>query len=40
MLRALEQSWGRDPSTMIPDVRFTPHPNQTDGGGPYVERGE
>jgi phospholipid/cholesterol/gamma-HCH transport system substrate-binding protein len=40
MLRALEQSWGRDPSTMIPDVRFTPHPNMTDGGGPYVERGE
>ena len=39
MLRALEQSWGRDPSTMIPDVRFTPHPNMTDGG-PYVERGE
>jgi len=25
---------------MIPDVRFTPHPNMTDGGGPYVERGE
>lgn len=40
MLRALEQSWGRDPSTMIPDVRFTPHPNMTDGGGPFVERGE
>ena len=40
MLRALEQSWGRDPQTMIPDVRFTPHPNMTDGGGPYVERGE
>ena len=40
MLRALEQSWGRDPATMIPDVRFTPHPNMTDGGGPYVERGE
>ena len=39
MLRALEQSWGRDPATMIPDVRFTPHPNMTDGG-PYVERGE
>ena len=38
MLRALEQSWGRDPQTMIPDVRFTPHPNMTDGGGPYVER--
>ena len=40
MLRALEQSWGRDPQTMIPDVRFTPHPNMTDGGGPFVERGE
>lgn len=40
MLRALEQSWGRDPSTMIPDVRFTPHPNMTDGGGPFVERGD
>ena len=39
MLRALEQSWGRDPSTMIPDVRYTPHPNMSDGG-PYVERGE
>ena len=40
MLRAREQSWGRDPATMIPDVRFTPHPNMTDGGGPFVERGE
>lgn len=40
MLRALEQSWGRDPATMIPDVRYTPHPNMTDGGGPFVERGE
>lgn len=40
MLRALEQSWGRDPATMIPDVRFTPHPNMTDGGGPFIERGE
>ena len=40
MLRALEQSWGRDPQTMIPDVRFTPHPNMTDGGGPFVVRGE
>ncbi|WP_328349950.1 virulence factor Mce family protein [Mycobacterium sp. NBC_00419] len=39
MLRALEQSWGRDPQTMIPDVRFTPHPNMAEGG-PYVERGE
>jgi phospholipid/cholesterol/gamma-HCH transport system substrate-binding protein len=25
---------------MIPDVRYTPHPNMTDGGGPFVERGE
>ena len=40
MLRALEQSWGRDPSTMIPDVRYTPHPAMTDGGGPFIERGE
>lgn len=40
MLRALEQSWGRDPQTMLPDIRFTPHPNMTDGGGPFVERGE
>ena len=40
MLRALEQSWGRDPATMIPDIRYTPHPNMTDGGGPFVERGE
>lgn len=39
MLRALEQSWGRDPATMIPDIRYTPHPNMTEGG-PYVERGE
>ncbi len=39
MLRALEQSWGRDPSTMIPDVRFTPNPNDVPGG-PLVERGE
>jgi phospholipid/cholesterol/gamma-HCH transport system substrate-binding protein len=39
MLRALEQSWGRDPATMIPDVRYTPHPNMSDGG-PYVVRGE
>ena len=27
-LRALEQSYGRDPNTMIPDVRFTPNPSQ------------
>ena len=38
-LRALEQSWGRDPATMIPDVRFTPNPNDV-AGGPLVERGE
>ena len=38
-LRALEQAWGRDPNTMIPDVRFTPNPNSADGG-PLVERGE
>jgi phospholipid/cholesterol/gamma-HCH transport system substrate-binding protein len=38
-LRALEQSWGRDPNTMIPDVRFTPNPNDAPGG-PLVERGE
>ncbi|TQR84359.1 MCE family protein [Mycobacterium hodleri] len=37
-LRALEQSWGRDPATMIPDVRFTPNPNDAPGG-PLVERG-
>jgi phospholipid/cholesterol/gamma-HCH transport system substrate-binding protein len=39
MLRALEQSWGRDPATMIPDVRFTPNAH-TVPGGPLVERGE
>ena len=39
MLRALEQSWGRDPATMIPDVRFTPNA-KTVPGGPLVERGE
>ena len=38
-LRALEQAWGRDPNTMIPDVRFTPNPNSVPGG-PLVERGE
>nr|WP_197048075.1 MCE family protein [Mycobacterium paragordonae] len=38
MLRALEQSWGRDPANMIPDVRFTPNPNNAPGG-PLVERG-
>jgi phospholipid/cholesterol/gamma-HCH transport system substrate-binding protein len=39
MLRALEQAWGRDPATMIPDVRFTPNPNNAPGG-PLVERGQ
>jgi phospholipid/cholesterol/gamma-HCH transport system substrate-binding protein len=39
MLRALEQAWGRDPETMIPDVRFTPNPNSVEGG-PLIERGE
>ena len=39
MLRALEQAWGRDPETMIPDVRFTPNPHNVPGG-PLVERGE
>ncbi|WP_414687923.1 virulence factor Mce family protein [Mycobacterium sp.] len=38
-LRALEQSWGRNPDTMIPDVRFTPNPHDAPGG-PLVERGE
>lgn len=38
-LRALEQSWGRNPDTMIPDVRYTPNPNDAPGG-PLVERGE
>ena len=34
-LRALEQSWGRDLSTMIPDIRYTPNPADAP-----VERGE
>jgi len=38
-LRALEQSFGRDPETMIPDVRYTPNPNDVPGG-PLVERGD
>lgn len=38
MLRALEQSWGRDPKTMVPDVRFTPNPHDAPNG-PLVERG-
>jgi phospholipid/cholesterol/gamma-HCH transport system substrate-binding protein len=37
-LRALEQSWGRDPATMVPDVRFTPNPHDAPNG-PLVERG-
>lgn len=39
MMRALEQSWGRDPQTMIPDVRYTPNPHDAPGG-PLVERGD
>lgn len=39
MLRALEQSWGRDPATMIPDIRFTPNANNAPGG-PLIERAE
>jgi phospholipid/cholesterol/gamma-HCH transport system substrate-binding protein len=38
-LRALEQSYGRDPDTMIPDVRYTPNPNDAPGG-PLVERAD
>ncbi|MDH6243458.1 virulence factor Mce family protein [Mycobacterium sp. OTB74] len=38
LLRALEQSWGRDPATMIPDARFQPNPLNAPGG-PRVERG-
>jgi phospholipid/cholesterol/gamma-HCH transport system substrate-binding protein len=38
-LRALEQSFGRDPETMIPDVRYTPNPNDAPGG-PLIERAE
>jgi phospholipid/cholesterol/gamma-HCH transport system substrate-binding protein len=39
MLRALEQAWGRDPATMIPDLRYTPNPHDSPNG-PLVERGE
>ena len=39
MLRALEQSYGRHPETMIPDVRYTSNPNDAPGG-PLVERAE
>jgi len=38
-LRALEQSYGRDPETMIPDVRYTPNPLNAPGG-PLVERAD
>jgi phospholipid/cholesterol/gamma-HCH transport system substrate-binding protein len=38
-LRALEQSYGRDPQTMIPDIRYTPNPNDVPGG-PLVERAD
>jgi phospholipid/cholesterol/gamma-HCH transport system substrate-binding protein len=38
-LRAVEQSFGRDPETMIPDVRYTPNPNDAPGG-PLVERAD
>lgn len=34
-LRALEQSWGRDLSTMVPDIRYSPNPADAP-----VERGE
>jgi phospholipid/cholesterol/gamma-HCH transport system substrate-binding protein len=37
LARALEQSWGRDPATMIPDVRFQVTPLDAPGG-PRVER--
>ncbi|TVS86165.1 MCE family protein [Mycobacterium helveticum] len=39
LLRALEQSWGRNPNTMIPDVRYTSNPNDAPDG-PLVERGQ
>jgi phospholipid/cholesterol/gamma-HCH transport system substrate-binding protein len=38
-LRALEQSFGRDSQYMMPDVRYTPNPNDAPGG-PFVERGD
>jgi phospholipid/cholesterol/gamma-HCH transport system substrate-binding protein len=38
-LRAWEQSFGRDPATMIPDVRYTPNPLDAPGG-PLVERAD
>lgn len=39
LLRALEQSFGRDPESMIPDIRYTSNPNDAPGG-PLVERAE
>ena len=36
-LRALEQSFGRNPETMIPDVRYTSNPHDAPNG-PLVER--
>ncbi|UQX13307.1 virulence factor Mce family protein [Candidatus Mycobacterium methanotrophicum] len=38
-LRALEQSFGHDPEQMIPDVRYTPNPNDAPGGQ-LIERGD
>lgn len=38
-LRALEQSFGRDPELMLPDVRYTTGPTDAPGG-PYIERGD
>jgi phospholipid/cholesterol/gamma-HCH transport system substrate-binding protein len=35
MLRALEQAWGRDPNSMVPDIRYTPNPADAP-----IERGE
>jgi phospholipid/cholesterol/gamma-HCH transport system substrate-binding protein len=34
-LRALEQAWGRDLNTMVPDVRYSPNPADAP-----VERGD
>jgi phospholipid/cholesterol/gamma-HCH transport system substrate-binding protein len=39
LLRALEQSWGRNPDTMIPDVRYTSNASDAPDG-PLVERGQ
>ncbi|WP_246398332.1 virulence factor Mce family protein [Mycobacterium vicinigordonae] len=38
-LRAIEQSFGRDPESMIPDVRYTSNPLDAPGG-PLVERAD